>query len=60
MTKSIGLELIAEGVETREEADFLSKCGCDMAQGFYYAKPVSIDEFNEKYRTWTSTVRGIS
>jgi EAL domain-containing protein (putative c-di-GMP-specific phosphodiesterase class I) len=54
MAKAIGLDMIAEGVETREEADFLSKCGCDMAQGFYYAKPIPIEEFNDKYRTWIS------
>ena len=37
MTKAIGLDLVAEGVETKEQAEFLSGCGCDVAQGFYYA-----------------------
>lgn len=46
MTKAIGLDLIAEGVETKEQAKFLGECGCDKAQGFYYAKPMSVDEFN--------------
>lgn len=49
MTKDIGLDLIAEGVETKEQALFLMDCGCDKAQGFYYAKPMSLEEFNEKY-----------
>lgn len=49
MTRAIGLELIAEGVETKEQAQFLSSCGCDMAQGFYYAKPMSLEEFDRKY-----------
>lgn len=48
MTKSIGLDLVAEGVETREQAVFLSDCGCDTAQGFYYAKPMSLEEFNQQ------------
>ena len=46
MTRSIGLELVAEGVETKEQAEFLSACGCDTAQGFYYAKPMTVEEFN--------------
>lgn len=48
MTKAIGLDLVAEGVETREQADFLSGCGCDIAQGFYYAKPMPIAEFEKQ------------
>jgi diguanylate cyclase (GGDEF)-like protein len=51
MTKDIGLDTIAEGVETREEADFLSQCGCDKAQGFYYARPVCLELFNNRYRS---------
>lgn len=47
MTKSIGLDLVAEGVETKEQASFLSRCGCDTAQGFYYAKPMAVEEFNK-------------
>lgn len=47
MTKAIGLDLVAEGVETKEQAEFLSDCGCDIAQGFYYAKPMPIEEFEK-------------
>ncbi len=47
MTKAIGLDLVAEGVETREQAEFLSDCGCDTAQGFYYAKPMPVPEFEK-------------
>ena len=47
MTKDIGLELIAEGVETKEQAMFLQDCGCDMAQGYYYAKPMPLSNFDE-------------
>ena len=49
MTKAIGLDMIAEGVETEEQAEFLSSCGCDKAQGFFYAKPMPVEDFNEKY-----------
>lgn len=46
MSKDIGLDLVAEGVETKEQAQFLYDSGCRVAQGFYYSKPVTVDEFN--------------
>lgn len=49
MTKEIGLDMVAEGVETKEQAEFLENCGCNMAQGFYYSKPMPADEFCNKY-----------
>ncbi|MGN0376769.1 MAG: EAL domain-containing protein [Suilimivivens sp.] len=49
MTKAIGLDMVAEGVETKEQAEFLESCGCNTAQGFYYAKPMPVDEFEAKY-----------
>ena len=48
MTRAIGLDMVAEGVETEEQARFLSECGCDIAQGFYYAKPMPLEDFNKK------------
>lgn len=48
MSRDIGLGIIAEGVETEEQAKFLSQCGCDSAQGFYYSKPISVEEFDRR------------
>lgn len=48
MSRDIGLDIIAEGVETKEQASFLSNCGCDAAQGFYYSKPLPADEFDKR------------
>lgn len=45
MSKDIGLDLVAEGVETKEQAEFLHDCGCDVAQGYYYSRPVCLGDF---------------
>ncbi|GAB3472807.1 hypothetical protein GCM10027321_46210 [Massilia terrae] len=42
--KSLNLSVIAEGVETAEQAAFLLRHGCNRAQGFYYSQPVGADE----------------
>lgn len=51
--QAIGLDMAAEGVETKDQADFLSECGCDIAQGFYYAKPMPLEDFNKKLQNQT-------
>lgn len=48
MTKAIGMDLIAEGVENKEQAVFLAECGCDKVQGFYYGKPMSLEDFENQ------------
>ncbi len=48
MAKDLEISVLAEGVETESQKRFLEEANCDMIQGFYYAKPMSIDDF-EKY-----------
>jgi diguanylate cyclase (GGDEF)-like protein len=45
MARHMGLRVVAEGVETREQADFLCAHGCDVMQGFLFARPVSVDDW---------------
>jgi len=45
MAKNLDLKLVAEGVETVEQARFLKDHGCDMAQGYLYSRPVPADAF---------------
>ena len=43
--KKLGMEIVAEGIETREQVDFLAKQDCDLIQGFYFSKPIPKDDF---------------
>lgn len=48
LANDLGMLVIAEGIETAEDVQMLKKMGCQMVQGYYYAKPMSIENF-EKY-----------
>lgn len=47
LAKGLGLKVISEGVETIEQARFLKDCSCDMVQGYFFYKPLPIDEFEK-------------
>lgn len=47
MAKTLNLKVLAEGVETKEQLEFLRNEGCDYYQGYYFSKPVSAMEFIE-------------
>lgn len=50
LAHNLGLDVVAEGVENEEQKQYLEKIGCDMAQGYYYSKPVTADELVRKIR----------
>lgn len=47
LTKQIAVPLIVEGVETKEQVEFLDGLGCEYVQGYYYYKPLPIKDFEE-------------
>ena len=47
MARDLKATVVCEGIETIEQADILKTAGCDIAQGFYYAKPMPLKEYNE-------------
>jgi len=54
MAETLGLKTVAEGVETERQADFLSRRGCSMAQGFLYSPGLPQEGFLELLRGWDS------
>ncbi len=49
LSKQLGMPVITEGVEREEQVRFLAEMGCDIFQGYYFAKPMPAEEFEEKY-----------
>lgn len=49
LAKSLNMEVITEGVETVEQVKFLAEYGCDVYQGYYFAQPMTVDEFENGY-----------
>lgn len=45
MAKELNMGIVAEGVETKEQYEFLCQCNCDEIQGYYFSKPLPPDEF---------------
>jgi diguanylate cyclase (GGDEF)-like protein len=52
MAEALGQETVAEGVETREQADFLLRRACAVGQGYYFSPPLPAEEFDLFVRSW--------
>ncbi|MDE6969782.1 MAG: EAL domain-containing protein, partial [Eubacterium sp.] len=47
LAKALDMKIVAEGIEKKEQVEFLAEQDCDMIQGFYFAKPMPVDQFNQ-------------
>lgn len=51
LAKQLNMKIVAEGIEKKEQVDFLAKHKCDMIQGFYFDKPMPADEYVSRMDT---------
>lgn len=49
MAKQLGISVVVEGVETRENEALIQSLGCDFGQGYYYSRPITVEEFTARY-----------
>ena len=49
MARELGMHCVAEGVEEYVQVHALGELGCEVIQGYYYSKPIPVEEFEEKY-----------
>ncbi len=54
MAFGLGIDTVAEGVETQEQVDFLREIGCSQLQGYYFTKPLSLDAVLKRYEDGTA------
>lgn len=52
LAHAVGCNVVAEGIETAAQADYLRSIGCEAAQGYYYARPLPADEFYRWCTNW--------
>ena len=50
LAKKLDMKIVAEGIESRDQVDFLVQQECDLIQGYFFAKPMPVEEFVEKYK----------
>lgn len=49
LSKTLGLSVVTEGVETKEQVAKLTRMGCGVYQGYYFSKPIPVEAFEERY-----------
>ena len=54
LAKSLNMRTVAEGVEMKEQVEFLASQGCDMIQGYYFAKPMPAEDYEQRMRAGRS------
>jgi EAL domain-containing protein (putative c-di-GMP-specific phosphodiesterase class I)/DNA-binding NarL/FixJ family response regulator len=52
LARQLGLSTVAEGVEEREDWDFLRQSGCELAQGYFVARPMAVEDFESWMTKW--------
>jgi EAL domain-containing protein (putative c-di-GMP-specific phosphodiesterase class I) len=58
LARQLGMEIVAEGVEDRDDWDYLRQTGCDLAQGYFIAKPMPAADLPAWMEAWQERLRG--
>ena len=58
MAQKLGIKIIVEGVEDKEQAEFLRNLNCDFFQGYLYSKPITVENFESNYISKTNISGG--
>lgn len=58
MCKELKMDVVTSGIETRDQVKFMISCGCQVAQGFFYAKPLPLKEFYYFAEEYMGNVKG--
>ena len=56
LAHELGLEVLAEGVEMKEHADYLTEFGCDQLQGYFISRPVPFDDLKNWIENWDNKI----
>jgi EAL domain-containing protein (putative c-di-GMP-specific phosphodiesterase class I) len=59
LAHTLKLEVIAEGVETKEQLDYLQHCRCEKSQGYLFSKPLPVNQFEQRYDSLIQHARAI-
>ncbi|WP_372981734.1 EAL domain-containing protein [Marinobacter sediminum] len=57
MGHELGMQVVAEGIETEQDEAFLTSLGCDFGQGYHYAKPLTVDQLAQWLANWRAQPR---
>jgi diguanylate cyclase (GGDEF)-like protein/PAS domain S-box-containing protein len=57
MAHRLGIRVVGEGVESAEQLEFIHQRGCDLAQGYYFSRPLAADLFSDWCRHWCQDYR---
>lgn len=49
LSNELGIEVVTEGIEKKDQLEFMQKLGCQLFQGYYFAKPMPVDQFEKEY-----------
>lgn len=49
LAKDLSITIVVEGVETKENEEFIKSIGCDIGQGYYYSRPIPVQEFEKQF-----------